>query len=275
MSVEKETIEKLKKILKVSNRIKLEHMKDVLEMDQKTFNKQIIDWADEFGFTIDGDYVIVNKESVNDFITKLDQQYKSWETREASGIGKIKESIIKKPTNKKTGLNINEKIQSLFTDLKENLKISPKIISLLSNMVNKMVIIEGQDEIDKIIQGMLNKVKSSINIITPNVRPEILQSLSESAYQRKAVRFLLSTNWDLAAYGHIIDKMKALGNLRFKNFIITHKFYYCSRDSEEALIGRIGESDEESVALLCDKDEIVQTFSEIGSKLLWDAPTFI
>lgn len=96
MSFDKTTLEKLKKILKVSVRIKMEQMRNILEMDQKTFDKKIIDWADEFGFTIDGDYISISKESVDDFINALDAQFKSWEHKEAGRLGKIEDYIVKR-----------------------------------------------------------------------------------------------------------------------------------------------------------------------------------
>ncbi len=68
-----ETIQKIKKMLKVSTRIRLDMMKETLRMDVDTFNDNIFDWAEKFGFTIDGDYVVINKDSVSDFIDSLDE----------------------------------------------------------------------------------------------------------------------------------------------------------------------------------------------------------
>jgi len=89
MSTDKAILEKLKKILKVSNSIAMEQMRNILKMDQTTFNDKIIDWAEEFGFTIDREYVNVKKETVDDFIDMLDSQFKSWESKEKMGEGKI------------------------------------------------------------------------------------------------------------------------------------------------------------------------------------------
>jgi len=38
----------------------------------------IFKWAEEFSFTIDGDYLVINKETVSDFIDALDDEYKKW-----------------------------------------------------------------------------------------------------------------------------------------------------------------------------------------------------
>jgi len=77
--IEKDTISKLKELIKKSPRVNLKQIKVALKMDTHTFNNKIIDWADEFSFTIDGDYLIVNKDTVSDFIDALDKQFAKWE----------------------------------------------------------------------------------------------------------------------------------------------------------------------------------------------------
>ena len=64
-------------------------MQDALDMDQKQFDFVIFDWAAEFGFTIDGEYLNINKESVSDFIDALDKQFTLWESSEKDKNGKI------------------------------------------------------------------------------------------------------------------------------------------------------------------------------------------
>ena len=86
--MEKETIEKLKKLIQVSKRISLDLMKDILNLDQKEFGEKILDWAIQFNFEIDSDYLNINKETMDDFIEMLDSQFKVWEQKEQLGIGK-------------------------------------------------------------------------------------------------------------------------------------------------------------------------------------------
>ncbi len=70
-----ETIpEKLKKIMNASVRIKMEQMRNMLDLDQKIFDKKLLDWATEYNWIIDGDYVIVKKVSTDGFIATLIQQ---------------------------------------------------------------------------------------------------------------------------------------------------------------------------------------------------------
>ena len=91
-SVENESsiAEKIKTMLEVSTRISLDRMQDVLEMEKKRFNKRIFDLAKQYGFTIDGDYLIVNKETVSDFVDSLEKKFKEWEKLEDDESYKIK-----------------------------------------------------------------------------------------------------------------------------------------------------------------------------------------
>jgi len=72
-------IEKIKEMIEVSTRLKLEFMRKALKIDEDSFTNNIFKWAKEFGFTIDGEYLVVNKETVSDFIEMLDDQFASWE----------------------------------------------------------------------------------------------------------------------------------------------------------------------------------------------------
>ncbi len=79
---EKDILEKLRKMMNVTTRIKLEMMRTYLEMDEDIFNKRIFDWAPEFGFTIDGEFLIIKQEAVSDFIDELDKQFDAWHKEE-------------------------------------------------------------------------------------------------------------------------------------------------------------------------------------------------
>ncbi len=81
----KESIEKLKQIFKVSDRIKLNIMRDALNLDETSFNNKIINWTSEFGFKISGDELFVNESKVSPFITALHKQYGIEEQKESQG----------------------------------------------------------------------------------------------------------------------------------------------------------------------------------------------
>ncbi len=87
--VGRERIEKLKKIVSVSEEIKLEMMRKTLKMDEDEFLDNIYDWASEFNFKIKGDLLIINQDTVEDFINALDNQFSEWERSEKTGSGKI------------------------------------------------------------------------------------------------------------------------------------------------------------------------------------------
>ncbi|MFX1316227.1 MAG: hypothetical protein ACFE9T_10210, partial [Promethearchaeota archaeon] len=65
----------------------------------------------------------------------------------------------------------------------------------------------GRDAMIAAIKDAVYRTKSSIIIVTPVVIPEILQVVSEYAYQKKAARFMLTSMWDLSQYSGIISKM--------------------------------------------------------------------
>ncbi len=65
-------LEEIKRIMQTSTKVNLDRMQDVLGMERKKFNKEIFRWAEIFNFNIDGDYLVVNKETVSNFISYLD-----------------------------------------------------------------------------------------------------------------------------------------------------------------------------------------------------------
>jgi len=84
-----DSLEKLRDILNVSNKIKLKRVQNVLNLDDKSFDGKIIEWAKEFGFRIDGEYLLVNKESISEFIEALDEKFIEWEEIEKDKIDKL------------------------------------------------------------------------------------------------------------------------------------------------------------------------------------------
>ena len=67
-----EILNKLIKFVSVSDRLNLQMMRGILQMEQSEFNDKILDWSVEFDFSIDGDNLIINdKEKISDFIDHL------------------------------------------------------------------------------------------------------------------------------------------------------------------------------------------------------------
>lgn len=71
--------EKLKKIVRVSKRLEVSRMAEVLKMKESDLWDLIFDWADEFNFKINKDLVEFNVEKTDDFIAKLDAEFSKWE----------------------------------------------------------------------------------------------------------------------------------------------------------------------------------------------------
>jgi len=69
--LEKERIKKITSMLEVSDRIKLGMMRNALDMDEKTFTDKVFEWAKKFEFVIDGKYLVINRDYINEFILSL------------------------------------------------------------------------------------------------------------------------------------------------------------------------------------------------------------
>ena len=70
----------------------------------------------------------------------------------------------------------------------------------------------------------------------PIVVPEVLQMVSEFAFQRKAARFMLTSHWDLSTYGTILEKMRKLGNIQFRQLSQPGEYFALTRDAEEVIL---------------------------------------
>ncbi|MBY9014182.1 MAG: hypothetical protein KGD68_00680 [Candidatus Lokiarchaeota archaeon] len=68
---EQEKIERIKSMMEVSNRLRLDMIRVALDMDEKLFTQKVFQWAKEFNFLIDGDYLIINQVTAKEFIEDL------------------------------------------------------------------------------------------------------------------------------------------------------------------------------------------------------------
>ncbi len=113
--------------------------------------------------------------------------------------------------------------------------------------------------VESIIAAM-DRVKSTITIITPTVEPKILEKLSQVAYTKKSARFLYTTNWDLGKYGPIVEKMKVFGNIQFRNLKSANDFYALNRDGEEIILCPQAKDEKDVIAIVSELDGYVQIF---------------
>ena len=121
----------------------------------------------------------------------------------------------------------------------------------------------GRDALINVIKDAIYRVKSSIIIVTPMVVPEILQLVSQHAYQKKAARFMLTTQWNLQQYGDIIQKMKALGNIQFRNLNTEGEYYACTRDAEEVILCPASDNEAEMIAMVSNQDGYAKLYSSV------------
>jgi tetratricopeptide (TPR) repeat protein len=67
----KKTIQQLKSLFRVSKKININDIKDILDSERKKLLSHLVDWAEDYGFELDGDYLILNKESLPEFLNDL------------------------------------------------------------------------------------------------------------------------------------------------------------------------------------------------------------
>ena len=87
--LENDQIEKLRKIIKVSESMEISQLAIMLDMDENQVLKRLVNWADQFGFIIRGKEVIFNKDTADSFIATIDKQYASWDKKTQDKDGKV------------------------------------------------------------------------------------------------------------------------------------------------------------------------------------------
>lgn len=122
--------------------------------------------------------------------------------------------------------------------------------------------IVGKDAMVAAIKDAIYRVKSSIIIVTPYVVPDILQVVSEYAFQKKAVRFMLTSRWELDQYSGIISKMKQLGNIQFRQLQTAGEFFAVTRDAEEVILAPATAKDSEMIAVVSNQEGYSKLYSQ-------------
>ena len=84
----KKILKEIKKLVKGSDKVKIDTIKEKIDVDEKVFYSKLVDWVSEFNFKVDGEYLLLNEETVSDFIDALDGQFQEWEKLEVEGKGK-------------------------------------------------------------------------------------------------------------------------------------------------------------------------------------------
>lgn len=87
----KQRIEKLSALFKISDRVRLEIVAKLMDMEQEELLNYFIENSDQLGgIKIDGDFIrVISEEDVGGFMDLLDKQFESWERKEKGKIGKL------------------------------------------------------------------------------------------------------------------------------------------------------------------------------------------
>ncbi|MFX1344581.1 MAG: archaeosortase H [Promethearchaeota archaeon] len=64
---------KVQESVKSTNKVELSLMRKILRMDKKTYMKEIIEWSKEYGYTIEGDFLLIPDNEISKFIELLMQ----------------------------------------------------------------------------------------------------------------------------------------------------------------------------------------------------------
>ena len=75
---ERARLEKLKKIVKVSKSLLLDDLAQALGITRADLLGKIFDWAETYGFEVDGDRVVFGGGQKNKFIADLEQEFAAW-----------------------------------------------------------------------------------------------------------------------------------------------------------------------------------------------------
>ncbi|MHA1255994.1 MAG: hypothetical protein ACTSPS_10400 [Promethearchaeota archaeon] len=83
-SEEEEIINRLRDVIKISSKIRLDMLMNILNMEQESFDEKIVEWQDEFNFTFDENFIKFEHISMLDFIDSLEKKFINWEKSETS-----------------------------------------------------------------------------------------------------------------------------------------------------------------------------------------------
>ncbi len=67
-----ERIEKLKSLFKISKRVKIDLIQEILKITKSDLINLIISWGEKYQFVLDGDYLEINKDRLSLFLDNLD-----------------------------------------------------------------------------------------------------------------------------------------------------------------------------------------------------------
>ncbi|TFG27136.1 MAG: hypothetical protein EU532_08155 [Promethearchaeota archaeon] len=223
---------------------------------------------------IDAEIKLWNEESA-DMNTMLVNMLEDHKNKYQSNAGTLQNSLS--TTTRDTIQNVKDAIADFtlqfmnsiddVTELAETNEEKLKDIHTTSSSIPEISQVStwhtiGLDALIACIKDAVYRTKSSIIIVTPVVLPEILQVLSEFAYQRKAARFMLTCHWDMQAYGDIVKKMMQLGNIQFRNLTSAGEYFAVTRDAEEVILAPYAEQETEVISIVSNHPAYAKLYSQ-------------
>ncbi|MHA1371130.1 MAG: FG-GAP repeat domain-containing protein [Promethearchaeota archaeon] len=85
----KERIDKLKRLMKFSDKIRIDDLALIFGLTRSELLEEIFSWAELFNIRLEGDLIVINSENVDDFIQYLDDAFSQWKSLEENKTGKI------------------------------------------------------------------------------------------------------------------------------------------------------------------------------------------
>lgn len=119
----------------------------------------------------------------------------------------------------------------------------------------------GREALIGCIKDAIYRTKSSIIIVTPVVIPEILPVITETAFQKKSARFMITSHFS-DEYFNVIKKMHQLGNIQFRQLSQQGEYYAVTRDAEEVLICPYTENESEMVSIVSNQTSYSKLYSQ-------------
>ena len=257
------------------NEFKTKHKKTVDDRESKIrtdFNNSKINSSEK----IDAEISLWNEESadmnklITDTLKDHKKKYKdNAETLQNSLSDTTKDTIQEvKDAIADFTLQFMNSIDDATEKAENNEAMLKDIHEASSTVQDKLGIIKtwhtvGRTALVAVMKDAIYRTKSSVIVVMPKVLPEILQVISEFAFQRKAARFMITAQFDLQTYGDILKKMMALGNIQFRSLTAQGEFYAITRDAEEIIICPNSPKEHEMVSVVSNQDLYARLYSQI------------
>ncbi len=85
----REQMEKLKRLLRSSTRVRQSQLAEYLGLSLEDLFPRLVEWADQFHFKIDGDFIATENSEIDGFVANLDVLFAEWNGKEKGKQGKV------------------------------------------------------------------------------------------------------------------------------------------------------------------------------------------